>query len=39
MTDKGALVMGASDNYVMLHERPRNCWTFELAVRPWIDRW
>jgi NAD(P)-dependent dehydrogenase (short-subunit alcohol dehydrogenase family) len=26
-------------NYVMLHEQPRNCWTFELDVRPWIENW
>lgn len=26
-------------NYVMLHDQPRNAWTFELDVRPWIERW
>ena len=26
-------------NYVMLHEQPRNCWTFELDVRPWTENW
>jgi NAD(P)-dependent dehydrogenase (short-subunit alcohol dehydrogenase family) len=26
-------------NYVMLHEQPRNCWTFEMDVRPWIENW
>ena len=26
-------------NYVMLHEQPRNAWTFELDVRPWIENW
>ncbi len=26
-------------NYVMLHEQPRNAWTFELDVRPWMERW
>lgn len=26
-------------NYVMLHEQPRNAWTFELDVRPWIEKW
>ncbi len=26
-------------NYVMLHEQPRNAWTFELDVRPWIETW
>jgi hypothetical protein len=34
MTDKVAL----ANNYAMLHEQPRNCWTFELAVHPWIER-
>ena len=28
-----------ADNYVMLHEQARNAWTFELDVRPWIERW
>ncbi len=26
-------------NYVMLYEQPRNAWTFELDIRPWIERW
>lgn len=26
-------------NYVMLHEQPRNAWTFELDIRPWMERW
>lgn len=28
-----------ADLYVMLHRQPRNAWTFELDVRPWIERW
>jgi NAD(P)-dependent dehydrogenase (short-subunit alcohol dehydrogenase family) len=28
-----------AQNYLMLYEQPRNCWTFELDVRPWIERW
>lgn len=28
-----------ADNYVMLHEQPRNAWTFELDVRPWEEKW
>ena len=28
-----------ADNYVMLHEQPRSAWTFELDLRPWIERW
>lgn len=26
-------------NYVMLHEQPRNAWTFELDIRPWVEKW
>lgn len=26
-------------NYTMLHEQPRNSWTFELDVRPWVEKW
>lgn len=26
-------------NYLMLHEQPRNAWTFELDVRPWAEKW
>tara|TARA_R110002110_G_scaffold91264_2_gene237431 strand:+ start:50240 stop:50965 length:726 start_codon:yes stop_codon:yes gene_type:complete len=28
-----------ADNYVMLHEQPRNSWTFELDIRPWSEKW
>ena len=28
-----------ADNYVMLYDQPRNAWTFELDLRPWIERW
>jgi NAD(P)-dependent dehydrogenase (short-subunit alcohol dehydrogenase family) len=28
-----------ADNYVMLYEQPRNAWTFELDIRPWIEHW
>ncbi len=28
-----------AQNYVMLHEQPRNAWTFELDVRPWKEKW
>lgn len=28
-----------ADNYVMLHQQPRNAWTFELDVRPWVETW
>jgi NAD(P)-dependent dehydrogenase (short-subunit alcohol dehydrogenase family) len=26
-------------NYVMLHEQPRDSWTFELDARPWSEKW
>ncbi len=26
-------------NYVMLHEQARNAWTFELDIRPWVEKW
>lgn len=25
--------------YLQLHEQPRSAWTFEVDVRPWIERW
>jgi len=25
--------------YLQLHQQPRNAWTFELDVRPWIEKW
>jgi len=28
-----------ADNYVMLHNQPRNCWTHELDVRPFSEKW
>lgn len=28
-----------AQNYVWLHEQPRNSWTFELDVRPWNEKW
>jgi len=28
-----------ADNYVMLFDQPRNAWTFELDIRPWIEHW
>ena len=28
-----------ADNYVMLHQQANNAWTFELDVRPWMERW
>ena len=28
-----------ADNYWYLHSQPRDAWTFELDLRPWIERW
>jgi NAD(P)-dependent dehydrogenase (short-subunit alcohol dehydrogenase family) len=28
-----------AENYVMLHEQPRTAWTFELDIRPWVEKW
>ena len=28
-----------ADNYWHLHQQPRDAWTFELDLRPWIERW
>jgi NAD(P)-dependent dehydrogenase (short-subunit alcohol dehydrogenase family) len=28
-----------ADNYLMLHRQPRNAWTQELDLRPWVEPW
>jgi short-subunit dehydrogenase len=28
-----------ADIYWMLHTQPRDAWTFEMDVRPWIENW
>lgn len=28
-----------AENYWMLHQQPRDAWTFELDLRPWIESW
>ncbi|MFE1814018.1 SDR family oxidoreductase [Metapseudomonas otitidis] len=28
-----------ADNYWFLHSQPRDAWTFELDLRPWVERW
>ncbi|CAG9181412.1 Gluconate 5-dehydrogenase [Cupriavidus laharis] len=28
-----------ADTYWMLHRQPRDAWTHELDIRPWIERW
>ncbi|MNJ58849.1 3-oxoacyl-[acyl-carrier-protein] reductase FabG [compost metagenome] len=28
-----------ADSYWYLHSQPRDAWTFELDLRPWMERW
>lgn len=28
-----------AQQYVMLHRQPRDAWTFELDLRPWMEQW
>ena len=28
-----------ADNYLWLHKQPRNAWTHEIDLRPWIEKW
>ena len=28
-----------ASNYLHLHHQPRNAWTFEMDLRPWMERW
>jgi short-subunit dehydrogenase len=28
-----------AENYWYLHAQPRDAWTFEIDLRPWIERW
>lgn len=39
--DKGGILdpHHVADNYWYLHGQPRDAWTFELDLRPWIERW
>jgi len=38
--DQGLLMPDhIAQNYLMLHEQPRNAWSFELDLRPWAERW
>ena len=30
---------GIAANYLMLHQQPRNAWTQELDLRPWVEPW
>ena len=28
-----------AESYWQLARQPRSAWTFELALRPWVERW
>ena len=28
-----------ADNYWYLHQQPRDAWTFELDLRPYMEKW
>ena len=28
-----------ADTYWMLHQQPRDAWTHELDLRPWLENW
>jgi len=28
-----------AENYWLIHRQPRSAWTFELDLRPWMERW
>ena len=28
-----------AENYWMLHKQPRSAWTFEMDLRPWLEKW
>jgi NAD(P)-dependent dehydrogenase (short-subunit alcohol dehydrogenase family) len=28
-----------AENYWLLHKQPRDAWTFELDLRPWVEKW
>jgi hypothetical protein len=28
-----------AENYWQLHRQPRNAWTHEIDLRPWIEKW
>jgi NAD(P)-dependent dehydrogenase (short-subunit alcohol dehydrogenase family) len=41
LKDQGGLLDPAhiADQFWMLHVQPRDAWTFELDLRPWMERW
>ena len=28
-----------AQNYLMIHNQPKNSWTFEIDLRPWVETW
>jgi len=41
LKDQGGILDPAhiADSYWFLHAQPRDAWTFELDLRPWMERW
>lgn len=41
LKDQGGILDPAhiADSYWFLHTQPRDAWTFELDLRPWLERW
>ncbi len=41
LKDKQGVLSGDSiaENYWMLHNQPRDAWTHELDLRPWMEKW
>lgn len=41
LKDQGAILdpEAIAENYWHLHQQPRSAWTFELDLRPWMERW
>ena len=41
LKDQGGILEPAhiADNYWHLHTQPRDAWTFELDLRPYMERW
>jgi hypothetical protein len=40
MAREPALIVGAdiADAYLFLHRQPRDTWTHELDLRPWVEK-
>jgi NAD(P)-dependent dehydrogenase (short-subunit alcohol dehydrogenase family) len=28
-----------AQNYLMIHNQPKNAWTYEIDLRPWVETW